>query len=123
MKGCILAIVVLCLVIALVVANAVYVYHVSDRLLSRLEALPERPDPDTTPEEIAAIKRYMERHLTGLSLSVSYTLADRIVESLAQLEANARVGDTLQYAATRAILQDLCEELARAERLHPENIF
>ncbi len=123
MKGCIAAILVLCAVLAAVAVNAIYVHRVTDRLLAQLEALPEVPDTEATPEAIGDITAYLERNLTCLSLSVSYTLPDRIGESLAQLASYAKTGDTLQYAATLSLLRDLCRDIARAERFHMENIF
>ncbi len=123
MKGCIIGAAVLCAVILLVSLNAVYVNRVSDTLLADLDTLPALPDPTNTPHMIAAIAADFEKKTTLLSLSVNYTLPDRIAESLSALEAQARLGDGFQYAATLAILRDLCEDLARAERFRAENIF
>ncbi len=122
MKGCVAAAVVLCVVILLVAINAVYVRRVADNLCDRLEALPEHPDPTTTPDAVAAIRRRLEAHTTTLSLSVNFALPDRIGESLCALEAYAREGDGAQYAATRAVLLDLCRDLSRAERFDLENL-
>ncbi len=123
MKGCIAASVVLCVVIALVAVNAVYVRRTCDELTARLDALPEFPDPSVTPGDVAAIADYLDAHTTLLSLSVNYTLPDRIGESLAALREYARLGDEDQYVATRAVLRDLCGDLARAEQFSLENIF
>ncbi len=123
MRGCIIATVVLCAVVLLVAVNAIYVNHIADELAAALDELPDLPDPATTPEEVAEIRRLLRRHETCLSLSVNYTLPDRILESLSAMEEHAQLGDRFQYAATRAILRDLCEDLARAERFRVENIF
>ncbi len=123
MRGCVTAMAVLCAVLLLVAANAVYVHHVSRTLLDDLAALPDVPDPQATPAAIQAIHDRLDRNLTGLSLSVNYSLPDRIGENLAALASYAETGDSRQYAATLAMLQDLCRDLARAERFHAENIF
>ncbi len=123
MKGVIAAAVVLCAVALLVAVNAVYVHHVTDRLTVMLDELPALPDPATTPDAVAETAAYLKQHMTPLSLSVNYTLPDRIAESLAALEASAEQGDRFQYAATLAVLRDLCEDLSRSERLKIENIF
>ncbi len=123
MKGCIVAAVVLCAVLLLVAVNAVYVRRVSDELLNALANLPDHPDPAATPDQVAALQTYVERHTPLLSLTVNFTLPDRISESLAALEEQARLGDVYQYTSTLAILRDLCRDLARAEQFKVENIF
>ncbi len=123
MKGVIAAAAVLLLVTALVILNAVYVRRTTDGLLAAADALPDIPDPSATPQAVAALRAAYDRRLSLLSLSVSYTVLDRVEEALCSLEAHAAAGDGLQYAAALALLRDLMRDIARAERLHPENIF
>lgn len=123
MKGLIVAAIVLGVVLALVAVNVVYVRHVSDEMLDRLEALPALPDTSGTPEKVRSVKRYLEKHTTALSLSVNYNLLARAGESLTALEAHAEIGDERQYVAALAVLKDLCRELSRAERFDIQNIF
>ncbi len=123
MKGVIVAALVLGAVCGLVALNAVYVRHVTDGLLDKLDALPDAPDAEQTPNAVQEIIDYLERHTTGLCLSLNYALPDRVGEQLAALKSYARLGDTLQYAATLAVLRDACRDLARAERFDIKSIL
>ena len=122
MKGCIVAAVVLAVVLSLVAVNAIYVRHVSATLTEMTESLPDLPNEDT-PEKIQKIGDRLNRHTALLSLSVNYTLLARLSETIATLEANARTGDAMQYAATLAVLREICRDIARAERFHIKNLL
>ncbi len=123
MKGVLIAVIVLGTICMLVAANAVYVRHVTDELITRLNALPDIPDTEKTPDAVHDITRYLNRHTTGLCLSINYALPDRVGEQLAALASYARMGDDLQYAATLAVLHDACRDLARAERFDIKSIL
>lgn len=123
MKGWVVAAAVLLAVCILVGVNGFYVRHTTRELMADMEALPAVPDPETTPAEVAALREKLDSHLTGLGLSVSYTVLDRAIETLYSLEANARVGDHMQYAASLALLRDMLEDIARLERFRLENIL
>ena len=122
MKGCIVAAVVLAVVLSLVAVNAIYVRHVSATLTEMAESLPDLPGEDT-PEEVQKIRAYLERHVSLLSLSVNYSSLSRAFDSIAALEAYAEAGDAVQYAATLAVLQEICRDIARAERFHVKNLL
>ena len=122
MKGCIVAAVVLAVVLSLVAVNAIYVRHASATLTEMTESLPDLPDEDT-PEEVQKIRAYLERHASPLSLSVNYSSLSRAFDSIAALEAYAEAGDAVQYAATLAVLQEICRDIARAERFHVKNLL
>ncbi len=122
MKGSIIAAVVLVVIVALVACNSLYVQRSSDSLLAALNALPESPDPATTPAEVAGVRHMLEDRIPILGLSVNYNVLDRITESLIALEAHAVLGDIRQYAAVRAVLEDMLDDLSRAEKLSAENI-
>ncbi len=117
------AAIVLAVIVALVILNAVCLRRVTDDLIAMLEALPEIPDPAKTPQAVAALREELERHMTMISLSVNYNTLDRALEALYSLEAYARAGDAAQYEATRAALRDLFDDLGRLERLRAENIL
>lgn len=123
MKGWVVAAAVLLAVCILVGVNGFYVRRTTRELMADMEALPAVPDPETTPAEVAALREKLDGHLTGLGLSVSYTVLDRAIETLYSLEANARVGDHMQYAASLALLRDMLEDIARLERFRLENIL
>lgn len=123
MKQCHMAAVVLAIVIALVVANAVYIHHITGSLTAELDALPTVPEADGTPQAVAVLRKRLQSHAGVISLSVNYTVTDRAIEALYSLEAFARAGDNAQYEATKAALRDYLEDLGRLERLSIENIF
>ncbi len=123
MRVCVAAGILLLVIVALVVGNALYVHRVSDDLLARAHALPAVPDPASTPAAVAALRERLERHLPWLGLSVHYGVLDRVEEALYALEAQAATGDSWQYAASRAVLIDLLRDIERLERLGVENIF
>ena len=111
------------MVILLVVCNAIFVVRTEATLLQKLAALPPVPDPDTTPDEVAAIRAYLESNEAFLGISVSFTVIDKATEALRSLEASAAVGDTEQYRATLATLADMLEDIGRLERLSLKNIL
>ncbi len=123
MKGCIVAAGILLLVGILVAANAVYVTHVGDALDRMYKDLPPVPDPATTPVAIRRMTDYLERHETGLGLSIGFPFLDGLKERLLRLEAYAEASDDVEYAATLTALEGCIKDLHRHERLHPRNVF
>ena len=123
MKGCVLGGVVLLVVTLLVACNAVLVTRTEASLLGDLTALPQVPDPTTTPAEVAAIRARLEKKEAFLGISVSYTVIDKAAEALRSLEASAAIGDVEQYRATLATLVDMLEDIGRLERLSLKNIL
>ncbi len=117
MKGCVIGGVVLAVVILLVAVNALFVRNTVETLTAALDALPEIPDPSTTPAEIVALREFLESKETLLSLSVSYAVTDKVTEALYSLEAAAGVGDVFQYEETLSLLRDLTEDIGRLERI------
>ncbi len=123
MKGCIIGGVVLAVVIALVVVNAVFVNRTVEDLTEQLGTLPEAPDPETTPAEAVALREKLESKEALLGLSISYEVTDKAVEALRGLEAAARAGDVFQYQGTLEILKDLIEDIGRLEKLSVKNLL
>lgn len=123
MKGCVIGGVVLAVVILLVTVNAVFVRNTVERLTAALDALPEIPDPSTTPAEITALRELLESFETPLGLSVSYAVTDKVTEALYCLEAAAGAEDVFQYRETLALLRDLVEDIGRLERIALCNIL
>ena len=123
MKGFLLGCAVLLLVIALAVCNALFVTKTEASLLHELSALPDDPDPATTPAAVATIREHLESKEALLGISVSYTVIDKATEALRSLEASAAMGDTEQYRVTLAALVDMLEDVGRLERLSLKNIL
>ena len=123
MKGCILGGVVLTLVLAAVIGNALFVSHTVEMLIEQVYGLPDTPDPTATPAEVASLRKQVEEKEAILGLSVSCTDIDKTVETLRSLESYAASGDEVQYRATVAILLDLVEDIGRLERISLRNIL
>ena len=123
MKGVIIALAILLLAIGGVMGNAVYVHHVTQTLQEGLDALPATPDPSATPAAIGDLRHEFTDHVRWLGISVSMTVLDRTREALAQLETYATLGSTQDYAATLTLLRELVREIARLEKIAPENIL
>ena len=123
MKGCIVALLIIVLLISAVAGNAAYVHHVTEVLMEGLESLPGEIDPAQTPAAGATVREGFERHVPLLSLTVPYTVLDRVIESLWLLEIQAAEGDALHYASTLALHKTLAKEIARLERLSVENLL
>ncbi len=123
MKGCVVAVGILLLVGILVAVNAVYVTRVSSALERMYKDLPATPTPATTPVAIRQMTDYLDRHETGLGLSIGFPFLDVIKERLVRLEAYAEAGDTVEYEATLAALEGCIKDLRRHERVHPRNVF
>lgn len=123
MKGVVIALAILLLAVSGVVGNALYVHHVTETLREGLDSLPATPDPSTTPAAVSDLRREFTDHVRWLGISVSMTVLDRTREALAQLETHARLGSTQDYAATLTLLRELVLEIARLEKIAPENIL
>jgi hypothetical protein len=127
-KGSLIALAILLLIAAAVGANAVYIHHVTDRLLTALEALPaEPPSADTLASEILpaiqSLRQKFEAHVPLLGITVPHSVIDRVTEILKLLETHARTGNLPEYTATLTLLQELAKEIARLERLSVSNIL
>ena len=123
MKGCILGGVVLTLVAAVVIGNALFVSHTVDLLTQQMHDLPDVPDPMATPTQIVSLRKQIEKKEALLGISISYTDIDKTVETLRALESYASSGDEVQYRATVAILLDMVEDIRRLERVSLKNIL
>ena len=123
MKGCIIAGVMLILVLAAVVLNAVYVRNTVEALLTAAEALPSVPHPTDTPLQITALRQDLEKHAPFLGITIPYNTIDRVSEALLALEAAAGAQDLQQYTLTRAVLTDLIREIGRTETVSMDNIL
>ena len=126
MKGSIIAGLLLILLVLLVICNAFYVHHVTNRLTSMAESLPEHLSSDVSnqiAQNVAKMQAYQKKHEILLGISVSYTSPDRIAELSATLMTCARLHADYDYTATRNLLIDAIRDAARLEKLEIKNIF
>ena len=119
MKSFAVASILLAVLIALIVGNAIYIHHVSDGILLRLENL----SMESTHDEVMAVGLYWERHRPFVRLSLGYRDLDRLNESLIALQASHLSDDASDFERYRRLCLDAARELARLERFSPENLF
>ena len=94
----------------------------SRRLRTRADALPVIPDADT-PGLLDGLETQFNRYETGLSLSVSFPILDRVREQIAAARAYAVSGSDTDYAAALAVLREALNDLDRLERFSVRNIM
>lgn len=123
MKGCVIGGIVLIVVVAVVVCNALFVRRAEESLLKELEALPPVPDPTTTPADVAALRERLDGLEGILGLSVGYVTLDKAQETLRTLEVWAAAGEAEEYAVGIALLRELLEDIGRLERLSVKNLM
>ena len=122
MKVSWLALTLLVGVAILVSANAHFIVCTQESLTRAAQACPAVPsDPATS--TIAALKAQFDKAEKHLSLSISFYTLDRISDLILSLEAYAKAGDTSAYTATRALLLEALQNLARAEQVAWESVF
>lgn len=123
MKAALIAGVVLCLVVGLVIGNAVYVRETVGDLRDMADALPETPGAEAADAVSLLIDR-LDREETLLGLSVSFTLIDRVRELAVSLRAYAQDGsDAAAYASAREMLRAAVDDLDRLEYVRLRNIM
>ena len=66
---------------------------------------------------------YLDRHETGLGISIGFPILDGLDERLSRLAAYAEVGDDAEYTAAHAALGSCITDLRRHERAHLRNVF
>ena len=89
---------------------------------TRADALPAIPDADT-PGLLDGLEAQFNRYETGLSLSVSFPILDRVREQIAAARAYAVSGSDTDYAAALAVLREALNDLDRLERFSVRNIM
>lgn len=122
MKASVASGILLVAITLLIILNAVHVNRTVNDFVMAVEALPSTPDGDTALQ----VKRVLELLLkkeTFLTLSVPYTTLDRGIELCRSLLSYAESGSVQDYTATRELLIDALQDMARLEKLHVKNIF
>ncbi len=116
------AAVLLCLIVCAVAANAAFVRGSAAALTARADALPAVPDTDTA-RLLDTLATLFARYESGLSLSVSFPVLDRVREQIAAVRAYAAAGSSADYAAALAVLREALRDLDRLERFPARNVL
>jgi len=122
MKSLIILLILTLLLILSTAGNYLYINEVSDRLLSKIEAIPP-PNEEGCRLRIDELIDYWEGKLDTVCLSVSYSVADRISEHAAALSAYAFSGDRHGFYYALALLRDAVGDLRRLESLSIGSLF
>lgn len=122
MKSLITTILLLLLVVTLTVLNFHYVNNTVCHLQTLLDTLPSLDDPDCVAHAEKTEAFWKEKE-SLIGLTVSYPFVDRISEQTALLVSTARAKDLYGFESARALLYDAVEDMGRAERFSPKNLF
>lgn len=122
MKVFVLALCLCILVAAGVTWNCIYINEVCDRLTDNLEALPSIEE-ETCAREVERFLDNWKGEITLFSLSVSYTLTDRVSEQAEVLLACAECGDVFGFQTSLTLLRDAIDDMRRFEQISIFNLL
>ena len=122
MKVMIAVLILLVLLVSGTVCNYIYINEVCDRCLDYLDEIPA-PDDVACGEKIDALIEYWESKSDLVSLSVSYTVTDRMSEHAAVLSAAARCGDRYGFYTALVLVRNTIGDLRRFERFSIGNLL
>ncbi len=114
MKAVIATAVLFAILLLGVMCNMLYVQFVVDRLEAELSALPSPTEADFS-ARADGIDAFWRSNAPFLTLSVDYTLIDRLNENFSVLVASAEARDTAIARATVAKLLDAVGNLERVK--------
>jgi hypothetical protein len=104
----------LALMLGTVTVNHIYIKEVFYKMETALDELPDVFAADCL-EKAIALENYWEKQVDPVSLSVSYTIVDRVCEYAATLVACAECGDLYGYRTALALLRDAIGDMMRFE--------
>ena len=122
MKGLLIVLIPLFLLLGGITANYIYINEVSDQLLTEINAIPAPDQPDCIAKTAALVDAW-EKEMDTVSLSVSYTITDRISEHAATLHACASCGDRYGFYTSLALLREAIGDMRRLECFSVRNLF
>ena len=114
MKSFIITIILLLVLIGTVTVNHIYIKEVFDTMEAALDALPDVGALDCV-DKATALQGYWDAQADTVSLSVSYTIVDRICEHATTLVACAECDDLYGYRTALALLRDALGDMMRFE--------
>ncbi|MBE6585119.1 MAG: DUF4363 family protein [Ruminococcaceae bacterium] len=115
MKASLISGILLLILLALVILNAVYIRHTMHDLKDLAQKFPAHASPQAV-KQIQNFSDTFEKKICWLQLSVSYPMLDRISELGSMLEIYALAEAHSDYAATRALLLDAIKDVERLEK-------
>ncbi len=118
MKDFIIALVIICMVIAAVACNTAYTVRVFSDMENRLSAFPaefQAADKDKTIADIISLRSEWDNKKKRIAVTVSREYIDNIGQALIRLESAVQNGSAYEYQAELRILTDALDDLRRAE--------
>lgn len=114
MKSFVISLLLLCLMLAGIIFNSLYINNVVNGIEERLDVLPDIGE-EGCPEQAAELLHAWEAQVGWVSLSVSFPVFDRVSEQVSLLHAAAVCGDAFGYRAAIALLYDAVDDMRRLE--------
>ena len=122
MKSLIATVLLLVLMLGAVVGNFFYINQTADKMSALAEELPQFPKEECVPKA-KELLQFWESHAHTVTLSVGYTLADRVTEQAKLLLAAAECGDLYGYQTALTLLEDAISDMRRLEQFSIENLL
>ena len=121
MKAWIASLCLFLVLIAIIVANAIYVHRVTDHLQAVAREL--RFEDEKTAADLDELSAYWDHHRTFIALSIGYRELDHVCETILYLRAAYDTKSASDFEAYRRLLSDTADEISRLERFSVENLF
>ncbi|MBQ8345780.1 MAG: hypothetical protein IJY42_05910 [Clostridia bacterium] len=122
MKSLIATVLLLVLMLGAVVGNFFYINITADTASALLGQLPRSLQKDCVPKA-EELLQFWESHAHTVTLSVGYTLADRVTEQAKLLLSAAECGDLYGYQTALTLLEDAISDMRRLEQFSIENLL
>lgn len=122
MRAVVMILLLALLLTAGVCGNYIYINEVTERLLARIDAFPAPDDPHCFDAVLAFLGEW-ERVANTVSLSVNYSVVDRVSEHAAALSSCAATQNTLDFYPTLELLRNAVRDVCRLERFSIGNLL
>ena len=121
MKAWIASLCLFVILIAVIIANAIYIHRVAEHIRSEAAAF-SFEDPQTA-EQLERLSFYWEHHRPLVALSLGYRDLDHVCETMISLRAAYDARSASDFEIYRRLLLDTADEISRLERFSVENLF
>ena len=122
MRSFVLSLVLFAVMLAGIAGNALFIHHLCDDLLARIDALPNQAQSGSL-AAFDALHAHWERMHNWVSLSVSYVQMNQVRDALTAMTAHYANGTDADYFLAREQLRLAIEEMCRFEMLAWDNLI
>lgn len=117
----------LAVIIALVAAGQVYLWHTTSSMVSMVDeaqqTLKQDQDPTATKKKLAQFTKTWQSQRRFLPILLNHNAINAVNSSAARLPVYLQEGDTTQFLAECALIRAELEQLWDMEKINWENIF